>query len=732
MAKRKAGRKNARNGSFKFHQKLELKDGRLSVAPPESAPRKEPLKPFQICALLLLLSLVFAVYLHVLTSGFVYYDDQVYVNGNLHVQRGLTWENVKWAFCTPTAPYWHPVTWLSHMLDCELYGLKPWGHHLTNLLFHIANTFMVFLVLWRMTGAYWRSWLVAALFGLHPLHVESVAWVAERKDVLSTFFFLLTLLAYTRYTRKPVAGSQEQEILENRSTFSFLLSPVSKFYFLALFLFALGLMSKPMLVTLPCVLLLLDYWPLKRWVNHRAWLLVLEKLPFFLLAAAASVVTFIVQKATGTMATMVLLPVAARLENALVSYASYLGKLFFPVNLAVIYLYPHPLHWPLANVIFAGLLLLGISSFVFSLRRQQPWLLVGWLWFVGTLVPVIGLAQVGLQAMADRFTYVPSIGLFMLVSWGAWAFTRGWRHQAIVLSGAAAAVMVLCVGLVWRQVGYWSNTETLFRHAMAVTKNNYIAYANLGEYELQQGQTDEAIDLCQEAIRLMPEYSYPPVYDTLGAALCKAGRWTEGIQVLQLALSLNPGLSDAHGDLAEALAEHGEVGGAVNEYQAAIKLNPDYFDARNRLGVLLENTGRLDEAIRQFQAAIKTNPAYPAAHINLGLVLQSQGRLDQALDEFQQAVRLDPHSAKGHFGLGLVLKTKGRLDEAIGEFEEGLKLEPDVPQAHDELGVILGQKGRWDEAIGQFQEAIRLNPGYDEAKNNLNAALKLKTAPANP
>ena len=725
MAKRKANRKPAGDGSFKLHKKLEVKSGRSSSALAGSFPLK---KPLQVCALPLLLLLVVLVYLPVLTNGFVRYDDQVYVTENVHVQHGLTWENVQWAFCTPTAPYWHPMTWLSHMLDCEFFGLKAWGHHLTSLLLHAANTFMVFVVLRRMTGAFWRSWFVAGLFGLHPMHVESVAWVAERKDVLSTLFWLLTLWAYARYARCVTSGMCQ--VTRTASFLSRVTCHVSPYYILALLLFACGLMSKPMMVTLPFVLLLLDYWPLNRWGNHRGWPLVREKLPFFLLAAASSVVTFAVQRTIGTVVTTTTLPIGARLENALVSYAGYLSKLLVPTNLAVIYPLRYPFHWPLGDLISAGLLLLGISIFVVALRRRQPWLLVGWFWFVGTLVPVIGLVQVGLQAMADRFSYVPSIGLFIFLSWGAWALTKAWRYQVVAVSGAATVVMVLCAGLAWRQAGYWKNTGTLFQHAIDVTENNFIACSNLGDYELVQGHYDEAINLYRETIRLMP--SYDLAYAPLGVALCKTGRLAEGIQELQLAVKLEPDSAQVHADLADALVEDGQGDAAINEYKKAISLDPDDLDARNCLGVLMENTGHLDEAIQQFEEIIKINPAYVPAYNNLGLALESQGRLDQAFAEFEKAVRLDPQDAKGHFNLGMILKARGRLDEAIGQFELGLKLEPDSPQAHSGLGVMLGQKGIWDEAITQFQEAIRLKPDYDEAKNNLSSALKMKATPAKP
>jgi tetratricopeptide (TPR) repeat protein len=680
--------------------------------------------PAWLLAVLLVLATV-ALYWPAMRCGFINLDDPDCVTENHHIQGGLTWEGVKWAFSdTEQHAYWAPLTWLSHEVACQFFGLNPWGHHLINVLLHAANTALVFLVFRRLTGATWRSLMLAALFGWHPLRVESVAWVTERADVLSTLFWMLALLAYASYAQKSeVRGQKSGTNLPNPK--SFLLVP---FYWLSLFFFALGLMSKAMLVTMPFVLLLLDWWPLERLRSGSVWRLVREKIPFFALASVMSVVTFMAQKQGGAVRSVEYLPLGARVGNALISYCRYLGKMFWPTDLAVFY--PHPWYWPLGKVLLAGMILSSISVLLFVKRSRYPYSLMGWLWFVGTLVPVIGLVQVGLQAMADRYSYVPSIGLFIFLSWGAGALTKGWRHRVIVLSGAATVAMALCAGLAWRQVGYWKDTRTLFQHAIDATKNNFIAYSNLGDYELEQGNYDEAIKLCGEATRLMP--SYHLAYSPLGAALCKSGRLTEGIQELQLAVKMDPDTAQPHSDMADALVQKGQGADAINEYRETIRLNPEMLDARNRLGVLLENSGHLDEAIQQFEEVIRINPAYVSAYNNLGLALESQGRLNQAFAEFKMAVRLDPHDAKGHFGLSLALKVKGRLDEAIGEFEEGLKLEPDTPQAHNELGVMLGQKGRWDEAITQFQEAVRLKPDYDEAKHNLSSALKKKATPVKP
>jgi hypothetical protein len=423
------------------------------------------------------------------------YDDGFYVTSNVHVQNGLTVESIKWAFLNPVASNWHPLTMLSHMLDCQLFGLKPWGHHLTSLLLHALNTVLVFVLLRSLTGAMWRSVLVAALFGLHPLHVESVAWVSERKDVLSTCFGLLALLFYGRY-------AQGQGAERRSGASSFHLSPL---YWLSLLFFALGLMSKPMLVTWPFVLLLLDYWPLERFKPGRVWSLVMEKIPFVALAEAACFATFVAQKHGGAVMTMEDLPLGARVGNALIACCRYLGKMFWPTDLAVFY--PHPGYWPPAKVLLAGVFLCGISALCFVKRRHYPFLLMGWLWFLGTLVPVIGLVQVGQQAMADRYMYIPSVGVLVLTIWGAYELTRGWRYHEIALALAGSAAIILCLALTRQQLGYWQDSETLFRHALKVTENNYVAHDGLGDALFNKGQTDGAIGQFQEALRLKPDYT---------------------------------------------------------------------------------------------------------------------------------------------------------------------------------------------------------------------------------
>ena len=513
-----------------------------------------------------------AVYWPATGHDFVNYDDPDYVTANPHVQGGLNWEGVKWAFLNPVSSNWHPLTVLSHMLDCQMFGLNPWGHHLTSVLFHALNAMLVFVLLQQMTGARWRSLFVATLFAVHPLRVESVAWVAERKDVLSAFFGLLALMSYARYAQKEGRSNQlsvishqpdGSRITDHRSLITDYCSP---FYLLSLFFFACGLMSKPMLVTWPFVMLLLDYWPLKRSAERRVrsaesgesrWAvwrrLLLEKLPFFALAAGASVVTFVEQGSAMTAAKN--LSFGMRGGNALISYCRYMGKLFWPTDLAVFY--PHPGYWPLGKVLMAGVLILGISGLSLWWRRRAPFLLMGWLWYCGTLVPVIGLVQVGGHALADRYSYLPSLGLLILGVWGAYELTRRWQPAVIGLSVGGAASIVL--GMAWTrcQLGQWKDSEALFRHALEVTEDNSLAHKALGDALDKKGLTDEAISHYREAIRLKLDYA--DAHNNLGNDLNRIGKTGEAISQLQEAIRLKPDLPEALNNLAWILATDPDV-----------------------------------------------------------------------------------------------------------------------------------------------------------------------------
>jgi tetratricopeptide (TPR) repeat protein len=622
----------------------------------------------------LLVLITIAIYWPAMRCDFVNYDDPDYVTENPHVQSGLTWEGVKWAFSnTEQGVFWAPLMWLSHMLVCQFFGLNPWGHHLMNVLLHAINTALVFLVFQRMTGATWRSLILAALFGWHPLRVESVAWVTERKDVLSTLFWLLALLAYTKY----VEASQIR-------------NPKSKvWYGAALAMFVFGLMSKAMLVTMPFVLLLLDYWPLERFKPGHMWQLVKEKIPFFGLAVAACVVTFLAQKQGGTVMTIESLPLGARVGNAMISYCRYLGKIFWPTDLAVFY--PHPGYWLLEKVLLACVFLCGISALLLVKRGRYPFLLMGWLWFVGTLVPVIGLVQVGGQAMADRYTYIPSLGVLILTIWGAYELTRGWRYHTIALSVASSVAIVLCLGLTRQQLRYWQDSEALFRHTLEVTQNNCTAHFNLGNALFNKGQTSEAITQIQEAIRLNPESA------------------------------------QAHYNLGIALVKKGQTDEAINQYHEAIHLKPDYAEAHYNLGVTYLKIGQTDKAISQFQEVIRLKPNDADAHYNFGNAIFSKGQTDEAINQYHEAIHLKPDYAEAHYNLGVTYLKIGQTDKAISQFQEAIRLKPDYVDAHYNLGVVFFNQARTDGAISQFQEVIHLKPEDADAQSNLAKALEMKS-----
>lgn len=517
-------------------------------------------------------------------NGFVDLDDDYYVTNNPLVRSGVTAESVKWAFTTTATNNWHPLTWISHMLDCQLYGQNPIGHHLTSVLFHVANVLLLFLVLWKLTGAPWRSAVVAALFAIHPLHVESVAWVSERKDVLSTFFWMLTVLAYIAYVRR---GGLAR-------------------YALVVILYALGLMAKPMLVSLPIVLLILDDWPLNRTANltnPTSWArLVVEKVPLFILAAASCIVTYGIHGAAPKLSRLGDVPLALRIDNALVSYAAYLGKMLWPAKLAA--LYPHPLgSLPLWQVIGSGLLLVLISTVAFLARKRRPYVLMGWLWYVVTLIPVIGLVQTGEQAMADRYTYIPLTGIFVIIVWGVFDLLGDgieFRRRLALITAGVALFAALIVGT-RIQVGYWRDSISLFGHTLDITRNNYVAHLNLGVALDRAGDTEGAKHHIEETLRLQPKH--PRALYDYGLILSKSGDPEGAIIFYRRALKVWPRYADAHYNLGLAYDGQGKLDAAAREYEAAIRIAPDYVAAHNNLAIVLYTTGNCKEAWRHVHAA---------------------------------------------------------------------------------------------------------------------------------
>ena len=671
-----------------------------------------------VCLLLIVTTL--AVYWQMRNHEFVDFDDDVYVTENRYVQAGLTPESIVWALTTDHAGFRIPLTWLSLMLDFELYGLYAGGYHLTNLLLHLANVLLLFLILKRMTGALWRSAFVAALFALHPLHVESVAWVTERKDVLSTLFWLLTMWGYLRYVDRPGV----------------------KRYLVIVVTFTLGLMAKPMLVTLPFVLLLLDYWPLGRLnfgqsigdsgiripapINYSqprpaAFGLVWEKTPLFALAATSSVLTLFAQKAVGALSPLDTIPFKVRLANALVAYVKYVGKAVWPLNLAV--LYPHPeTNISILQAAGAGLLLTCITILVIRMARRLPYLAVGWLWYLGTLVPVIGLVQVGLQAMSDRFTYVPLIGLYIIFAWGIPELVAGWRHQRLVLSMAAGAAISALMICSWLQVRYWKNSVTLFRHALNVTIDNYVAHNNLGISLERQGDLDEAISHYNEALRINP--SFVPAYDNRGKVLLQQGMLDEAMSQFSKALELNSNDAIAHYNMGVALARKGNLDRAITHYTEALEIKPDYAEAHNNLGDAFLKQGRHDEAISHFFRSLQIKSNHAEAHNNLGIALARQGRMVEATTHYAEALQIEPNFAEAHNNLGIALARQGNLDGAIAHFTEALEIKPNYAEAHNNLGVALARKGRFEYAKEHFAKALQFQPDSEKAKKNLEWVLQ--------
>lgn len=660
---------------------------------------------WQLAVLLALITL--ALYWPATHYGFINYDDPQYLTENPHVQGGLSWQGIEWAFCnTQQAAYWAPFMWMSHELACQFFGLNPWGHHLINVLLHAANTVLVFLVFRRMTRTIWQSLVLAALFGWHPLRVESVAWVTERKDVLSGLFWMLTLLAYAKYVE---AG----RVRDSKSNL---------WYGVALAMFVFGLMSKAMLVTLPFVLLLLDYWPLGRFKSDRARQLMMEKIPFFALATGVSILTYVVQKHGGAVATVENLPLGARIENALISYCRYLGKIFWPKDLAVFY--PHPGYWPLGEVLLAAFFVGGISVFLFKARQRYPFLLVGWLWFAGTLLPVIQLVQSGEQSMADRFTYVPSLGILIVLVWGGHELVKRQRYCKMMLSVAGSLAMVICFTLTRQQLGYWQDSETLFRHTLAVTAKNYLAFNCLGEALLNNGQTEEAKSQLQKAIRLQPDYT--EAHDNLGNAFFKEGQLDRAMSEFQEAIRLQSDDAKAHYNFGVGLFKEGQTQAAIEQYQIATHLQPDNAEAYDNLGIAFFKQGQIDEAISQYQEAVRLKPDFVRARDNLGVALFVKGQTDEAIRQFQEAIRLSPDDAGAHYNLGNAFFNTGQIGEAINQYRETVRLQPDDAKAHYNLGVALLNKDEIDGAIEQFREAVRLKPDYADAQRNLATAIELK------
>ena len=670
---------------------------------------------------------VLTAYWQALYSDFTNFDDPMYVTENQYVNTGFTWENIRWALSVGKVAYWHPLTWVSHMLDCQLYGLRAGLHHLTNLIIHIANTLLLFAVLKRMTGAVWRSAFVAALFALHPINVDSVAWVTERKSVLSTLFWLLTMWAYAGYAQR--GGPPKAGLIPSRA------SPWWR-YLITLLLFALGLLAKPMLVTLPFVMLLLDYWPLGRFSFKQSlksftraspvFRLVTEKIPFFALSAVSVYLSFLSVRRLGITISTGLVPIKLRVANALVSYVGYIGKIIWPRKLAVFYPYPEKVAtWESAGALVLLLCVTIVLVFVF---RRRPYLGIGWLWYVVTLLPVIGLVQAGLwPAMADRWAYVPMIGLAILAAWGVGDIAAKWPpcFLAKARRGARGSVLIflsiVCLlalmACTWRQVGYWHNSFTLLTHALNVTSDNYIAHLNLGNVCIKEKKTDEAIQQYRKALKIHSNYA--DAHYNLGIALGLQGRYDEAIKEYSTVLRLEEDHWRARFCLADALAKTGQLDEAISHYQKLIQAHPDDAEVYNNFALALAKKGKTNEAIEYYNKCLKINPDSVEVLNNLGNALLEQGEFGRAVAHFKKALSLKPSFAETHYNLANVLRQMGQIDEAAVYYREALQLIPDNVDAYYGLGLVLTQQKKYDEAITHFRKAIQLNPDFAQAYYNL-------------
>ncbi len=690
---------------------------------------------------------------------FINYDDPLYVTDNIHVMSGITLGSIRWAFTTGHSANWHPLTWMSHMLDVQLFGLNPRWHHLTNLLFHIANTLLLFFVFHRMTKAPWKSAFVAALFALHPLHVESVAWVSERKDVLSTFFWMLTMGAYIYYV--------EQRTEDGEKWTGILRFPSSVFrYSAVLIFFALGLMAKPMLVTLPFVLLLLDYWPLQRFEpkksaqeirtevskqgagsGERAPLsenkrkgkagrmctgqgiaqssvlspppsalrpLLREKIPLLALAALSCIVTYAVQQKGGAVASIEAFSPGVRIANAFVSYIVYIRKMVWPDNLAVFY--PHPGSLPLWQGMGALLLLIAVTVSVIRTAKRFPYLTMGWLWFTGTLVPVIGIVQVGTQAMADRYTYIPLIGLFIMAAWGIPELLKKWRYRKETLFASSSLVLLSLFIVTRTQVGYWRNDIALYDHSLKVTSPCDVILCNRGVAHDEHGNHRQAISDFDRAIEINPERAEAYIYR--GMAYGKLGNQRQAISDFDRAIEIDPEKADAHNNRGATYAKLGNYRQAISDYDRAIEIDPEFALAYIDRGAAYRELGNHRQAISDYDRAIEINPKYADAYINRGAAYNILGNHRQAISDYDRAIEINPEYAEAYYNRGVAYGELGNHRQAISDFDRAIEINPKYADAYSNRGAAYGILGNHRQSIEDYDRAIEINPDYTKAYYN--------------
>ena len=682
-----------------------------------------------ICVLLALACLL--TFWRVNLSDFVSYDDTAYVTENSHIQSGLTLKGIEWAFTTGHASNWHPLTWLSHMLDVQLFGLNPGWHHFINLLFHIANTVLLFLVLHRATKALWQSAFVAALFALHPLHVESVAWVAERKDVLSTFFWMLTMWVYLSYTARPGVVR----------------------YLSLLLCFALGLMAKPMLVTLPFVLLLLDYWPLQRlelgkqpretlnpppqaaqkrkekgrrrpaeaparpavsrWALIRP--LLVEKVPLCILVVLSCSVTYMVQKKGGAVGSIENFPLGVRVENAFVSYITYIAKMIWPSNLAVFYPYGSLLPW---QVVWAVSCFIAMTVMAARAAKRFPYLTVGWLWYAGTLIPVIGFVQVGRQALADRYTYVPLIGLFVMAAWGIPELARWWRHRKKVLIVFSALTISCCFIIAWNQVGYWRNSLTLYDHALSVTDDNDVIYYNRGNAYMALGDRERAIRDYDKAIGIDPKLPEP--YCNRGNAYMALGDRERAIRDYDKAIGIDPRFAAAFNGRGNIYATLGDYRRALHDFTRAVEIDSQFVLAYSNRGASYAILGEYRRAIEDFDRVLSMNPRFVQIYNYRGYAYESVGNHRQAIEDYNKALEINPRFALAYNNRGSAYRALGNYQEAIADFDKAIVIDPRFVLAYRNRAALSESLGNKGQAHADLERAAML--GDKDAQCTLQAS----------
>ena len=698
-------------------------------------------QPTVLFVCLLLIAAVSVVFGGALGHKFVNYDDNGYFFSNPHVKAGLTWNGLQWAFKSGYASNWHPLTWCSLMLDAQIFGTGPLGPHLTNVILHAANAVLLLLLLRRLTGVLWPAAIVAAVFAVHPLRVESVAWVAERKDVLSGLFFMLTLLMYARYAQKQstVDGRESRATLtpslshrmgegarragEGPKAGGLALDPrlSTLDYSLALLFFIFGLMSKPMLVTVPFVMLLLDYWPLGRvaglgqargTVRKMKFKLILEKVPFIILSAGACVATVIAQREG--IKSMVDLPLSFRLGNAAVACVTYVAQMIWPADLVVFYPYMEIPAWEVAGAV---VLLAGATAAVVAAKKRCPFLAVGWFWYLGMLVPVIGLVQVGDQSHADRYTYLPQIGLYLAVVWAIrqWTLARRWPRPALA-AAACSLVAVLMVGA-RKQTCYWRDSLSLWERALACAPGNITAYSNMGANLTDRGRFAESIEYYRKVLEIKPDSA--GAHNDWGKSLMGMGQTADAIKHLQKAIEIDPDCAEAHNNLANLLAAQGQTAAASEHYQKAMRLRPNQAEICYNFGNLLAAQGLAGQASEQYRKAIDLEPGYAKAHYSLANLLAAQGQYEAADEQFQQAIQSKPDYAEAFNDWGAMLLAQGRSAESIQPLQKAVQISPLYVEAHNNLASALGMQGRVSEAVQEFKKAIEIKPDYGKAHFNL-------------